>query len=166
MRREREDDPDVEVRTKVGDLHRREIDPRQVMRERDENMRKTNDILLRDVEVHLRTYINLADVDYGNDVVRSPREEWLTITRMDDEVGGYTIRSEDKLFVPYSMAGYRTTVSPLEEMLDDNNRWNITWTSDTTIRLSLGPKRMMKERYPTVNDHHVAPTTLGDLYAS
>jgi len=133
---------------------------------REDNMRKTNDLLLRDIEVHLRTYINLEHVDYGMDVVRSPHEEWLTVTRMDDEAGGYTIRSDDRLFVPYSMAGYRTTVSPLEEMYDDNNRWNVTFTSETTIRLSLGPKRLMKERYPTVNDHHMAPDTLGDLYAS
>jgi hypothetical protein len=136
------------------------------MREREEIMRLTNDLLLKDVEVHLRTYITLENVDYGSDVIRSPREEWLTITRMDDNWGGYTIRNENRLFVPYSMAGYRTTVSPLEELHDDNNRWTVTWTSENTIRLSLGPKRMMKERYPTVNDHHVGPETLGDLYAS
>jgi hypothetical protein len=85
---------------------------------------------------------------------------------MDDTFGGYTIRSENKLFVPYSMAGYRTTVSPLEEMHDNNNRWDITWVTENTIRLSLGPTRMMKERYPTVNDHHIAPNTLGNLYVS
>lgn len=85
---------------------------------------------------------------------------------MNDKFGGYTIRSNNRLFVPYSMAGYRTTVSPLEELHDDNNRWNIEFTSETTIRLSLGPLRMMKERYPTVNDHHLAPSTLGNLYAT
>jgi len=35
LKREREDDPDMQVRTKVEDLHRREIDPRMVMKERD-----------------------------------------------------------------------------------------------------------------------------------
>jgi nuclear transport factor 2 (NTF2) superfamily protein len=85
---------------------------------------------------------------------------------MNDKFGGYTIRSNNRLFVPYSMAGYRTTVSPLEELHDDNNRWNIVFTSENTIRLSLGPNRMMKERYPTVNDHHIAPASLGDLYAT
>jgi len=129
-------------------------------------MRLTNTLLLKDVELHLRTYLTLEHVDYGSDVIRSSKEEWLTITRMDDNFGGYTIRSENKLFVPYSMAGYRTTVSPLEELNEDHTRWTVTFTSDNTVRLSLGPKRMMKERYPTVNDHHMGPVTLGDLYAS
>lgn len=85
---------------------------------------------------------------------------------MNDSYGGYTIRNGKRLFIPYSMAGYRTTVAPLEELNENNNRWTITFLNDNIIKLSLGPKRLMKERYPTVDDHHVAPENLGDLYVS
>jgi hypothetical protein len=34
-------------------------------------MSLTNEVLVHDIEVHLRTYLSLKDVDYGNDVVRS-----------------------------------------------------------------------------------------------
>lgn len=63
---------------------------------------------------------------------------------MNDDHGGYTIKGGDKLWVPFSSSGFRTSVAPASDESKANTRWTIVFLPGNELSLKLGPKRIMK----------------------
>lgn len=98
----------------------------------------------------------MNDFKPGYTVRGSEEATPVYITKKSDYFGGYTIKTDQYLWVPLRYSGYRSSVAELEDENDGNSRWSVKFVGENSIKLGLGPMKYIRyKRYRWVNSFYI-----------